>query len=122
MNFSVLGCGRWGSFIAWYLDKNKNNVTVWGRKHDDIVNELFTTRKNEYVAFPESIELTHDLEYALNKSEYIVISIGAQAVRDLMSNVCKTGNIYHIKSRVCHGFTKHRTGSVIKHSINFFIC
>ncbi len=21
MNITVVGCGRWGSFIAWYLDK-----------------------------------------------------------------------------------------------------
>ena len=26
MNISVLGCGRWGSCIAWYLDKIGHNV------------------------------------------------------------------------------------------------
>ena len=31
MNFTLLGCGRWGSFIAWYLNKMGNKVTVWGR-------------------------------------------------------------------------------------------
>ena len=87
MNFTLLGCGRWGSFIAWYLNKNGNDVTVWGRAGDPIVESLFETRKNEYVEFPESIELTTDLNYALSKSEYVIISIGAQAVRNLMENV-----------------------------------
>ena len=29
MNVSVLGCGRWGSFIAWYLNKLGFSVTLW---------------------------------------------------------------------------------------------
>ena len=110
MNFSVLGCGRWGSFIAWYLDKNQNNVTVWGRKHDDIVNQLFETRTNEYVTFPETIELTHDLEHALDKSEYIVISIGAQAVRDLMGNVSKIASYKDKKYILCMKGIEDLTG------------
>ncbi len=31
MKVSVLGCGRWGSFIAWYLNKIGHQVCVWGR-------------------------------------------------------------------------------------------
>ena len=31
MNISVLGCGRWGSFLAWYHSA-KNDVTLWGRE------------------------------------------------------------------------------------------
>lgn len=89
MNITLLGCGRWGSFIAWYLDHNKNNVTVWGRKNDPLVESLFATRVNAYVTFPKTIELTNDLEYALKKSDIIIISISSQYVRDLMSNVSK---------------------------------
>lgn len=89
MNITLLGCGRWGSFIAWYLDHNKNNVTVWGRKNDPLVESLFATRVNTYVTFPDSIELTNDLVYAVKKSDIIIISISSQFVRDLMSNVCK---------------------------------
>lgn len=32
MNISVLGCGRWGSFHAWYADHIGHAVTLWGRK------------------------------------------------------------------------------------------
>ena len=100
MNFTVLGCGRWGSFIAWYLNTNNHNVTVWGRAGHQIVEDLIKTRKNEYVEFPESIEITTDLEYAMNKSEYIIISISSQAVRDLMSKVSKIES-YKNKKFIC---------------------
>jgi glycerol-3-phosphate dehydrogenase (NAD(P)+) len=87
MNFTLLGCGRWGSFIAWYLDKNKNNVTVWGREGFPEIENLMKTRTNEYVTLPESIKITTDLEGALDASEYIIISISSQAVRELMTSV-----------------------------------
>lgn len=32
MNISVMGCGRWGSFIAWYLERVSHQVTLYGRK------------------------------------------------------------------------------------------
>ncbi len=110
MNFTLLGCGRWGSFIAWYLNKNNNNVTVWGRSGDPIVENLLATRKNEYVEFPESIELTTDLKYAMEKSEYIIISIGAQAVRDLMSNVQKVEGYKDKKFILCMKGIEDKTG------------
>ena len=88
MNITLLGCGRWGSFIAWYMDSVKhNNVMVWGRENDPLLDNLIKTRKNEYVEFPTSIELTHDLTKAINHSDIIIISISAQGVRDLMSRV-----------------------------------
>lgn len=30
MNITLLGCGRWGSFIGWYLDKIGHKVKIWG--------------------------------------------------------------------------------------------
>jgi len=93
MNITLLGCGRWGSFIAWYMDSIKhNNVMVWGRNDDPLLDNLIKTRKNEYVTFPETIQLTHDLTKALNHSDIIIISISAQAVRNLMDNVTKIPN------------------------------
>ena len=32
MKISIIGSGRWGSFIAWYLDKIDKDVTLYGRK------------------------------------------------------------------------------------------
>ncbi len=110
MNFSLLGCGRWGSFIAWYLDKIGNKVTVWGLEGDPIVENLFATRTNEYVTFPESIKLTKDLNQAFSNSEYIVISISAQAVRNLMQNVSKVDGYKNKKYILCMKGIEDRTG------------
>ena len=88
-NITLLGCGRWGSCIAWYLDSMGYSVASWGRENDPIVDELFKNHKNEYVTYPDSIELTHDLTHALNRANIIIISIGAQQVRNLMQNVKK---------------------------------
>ncbi len=110
MNFTLLGCGRWGSFIAWYLNKIGNHVTVWGLEGDPIVENLFATRKNEYVEFPQSIDLTKDLKHALDESEYIVISISAQAVRNLMQNVQKVDGYKNKKYILCMKGIEDKTG------------
>lgn len=110
MNFTLLGCGRWGSFIAWYLNKNGNDVTVWGRDDSDLIHNLIKTRKNEYVEFPKSIDLTTDLEYALSKSEYVVISISAQAVRNLMESVSQIPSYKNKKFILCMKGIEDNTG------------
>lgn len=76
---SVLGCGRWGSFIAWYLAR-KQTVTLWGRADGQSYRVLAETGGNDYVQLPESVRLTSDLEEAM-KSDLIAISIGAQGLR-----------------------------------------
>ena len=96
MNISVLGCGRWGTFIAWYLDKVKHNVILWGRESSSKLNELKETRKNKFVELPATIELTSSLEKVFNSSECIVIAIEAQNLRDLMEQIKK----YNFKDKI----------------------
>ena len=31
MQICIIGCGRWGSLITWYLDKTGHDVTLYGR-------------------------------------------------------------------------------------------
>lgn len=101
MKFTLLGCGRWGSFIAWYLDKNGNKVTVWGRKGFPEIENLIKTRNNEYVTLPETIDLTTDLKKAIDASEYIIISISSQAVRELMQSVKQISGYQDKKFILC---------------------
>lgn len=110
MNFTVLGPGRWGSFIAWYLDKQKNNVTLWGREEDEKIKQFLETRSNEYVTLPSSISLSTNLEESLLKSDYIVISISAQGVRDLMSKVSKIEGYKNKKYILCMKGIEDKTG------------
>ena len=89
MNISLLGCGRWGSFIAWYLDKTGHNVYSWGLESEEIFQKLKATRKNDYVEFSDSITITSDLTKAVDHAEVLIISISAQALSSFMQNLCK---------------------------------
>lgn len=96
MNFSVLGCGRWGSFIGWYLSNNGHKVIQWGREDSKSYLCLKKERKNEYVSLNESIELTSNLKYAVDSSDYIIISISSQGLRKFAEQICQ----FNIKNKV----------------------
>lgn len=89
MKISVLGCGRWGSCIAWYLDKIGHNVISSGLEHAPEFIQLRNTHKNDYLTFPESIRMTSDLETATAHSEVIIISISCQYLRSYMTDIAK---------------------------------
>ena len=56
MKISVVGCGRWGSFIGWYLVNNGHSVIQWGTPGHYTFDVLKNTGKNEYVELDERIE------------------------------------------------------------------
>ena len=91
MNISVLGCGRWGSFIGWYLVNNGHKVIQWGTEGHYSFDVLKTTGKNEYVELDKRIILTSDLKKAVYDSEIIVISISAQSLRDFAKKIVDLG-------------------------------
>lgn len=84
MQFSVLGSGRWGSFIAWYLHSLGYDVCLWGRQGSANVARLLEGDMNGY-PFPKDIRITNNLEEALTFGDMIFISISAQGLRDLFS-------------------------------------
>ncbi len=87
MKISVLGCGRWGSFIAWYLARRGNEVYSWGPEGEYSYQTLKETGKNDYVTLDKSITLTCDLHEAVERAEIIVISISSQGLRGFMKRV-----------------------------------
>lgn len=91
MRISVLGCGRWGSFIAWYLCQQGNEVYSWGPEDDYSYQILRDTGKNEYVTLDERICLTSDLEKAVAHADVIVISISSQGLRGFMQKIIACG-------------------------------
>ncbi|MDR2074491.1 MAG: glycerol-3-phosphate dehydrogenase [Oscillospiraceae bacterium] len=93
-NFSVLGSGRWGSLIAWYLNKIGHQVTLWGKKGTKEIEKLLKERRNNVISFEKSVVITSDLELAIN-SEYLVISINAQNLRSFLKDL--TGNTFNAK-------------------------
>ncbi len=92
MNISVLGCGRWGSFIAWYLNKIGHNVNLWGRAGSYHLKEIMSSRKNAFLEFDEKINLTYDLRQAVDSVKILVISINSQSLRNFLIEAKKICN------------------------------
>ena len=91
MNISVLGCGRWGSFIGWYLNKRGHDVCLWGPEDGVSYTVLRDTGRNEYVELDEKIKLTGRLSEALNHADTIIISISSQGLRGFMQKIIQAG-------------------------------
>lgn len=90
MNITVIGCGRWGSFIAWYLDKTGHNVSLYGREDSPHMKQFRESRTNGTVTLPESIRLISRMEEAA-RAELIVVSVGAQSFREVASEIASQG-------------------------------
>jgi len=86
----VIGCGRWGSFIAWYLDKIGHRVTLYGREHSKHMEALQATRKNQYLTLPETIQLSTSYEN-IHMAKYIIISVAAQKLNEVVGVLADKG-------------------------------
>ena len=87
MKIGVIGCGRWGSFLAWYASRIGHEVTLYGRENSANMQRLESTRRNEYLTLPENIKLTKNLGDVLNFADVIIISVGAQNLRGLVKEI-----------------------------------
>lgn len=81
MKLTVLGCGRWGTFLASYHSA-QNDVLLWGRPTSRAFAQLQAERRNSYQEIPDNLALTSDLNTALEWSDTIIISISAQQLRN----------------------------------------
>ena len=83
LRISVIGCGRWGGFLAWYLDRLGHEVTLFGREGSERFARFCRERTNGLVSLTERVKLTSSLAEAA-RTEILVISVGAQSFRALM--------------------------------------
>lgn len=101
MKVAVLGCGRWGSFHAWYAQRIGHQVMLWGRPGSAHLQELRDTRQNEYLALPESVALTDDLAAAVDFAEVIIVTISAQSLRQFCRQLKELPDIKRKKFLLC---------------------
>lgn len=94
MNISVIGCGRWGSLITWYLDRKGLSMTLYGRKSSAKMNKLIESRKNDLLVLRDSVTLTTELGGAL-ENDIIIISVSSQSLR----NLCEEIKNYNYKGK-----------------------
>lgn len=90
MKITVIGCGRWGSLITWYLDKIGHQVTLYGRESSAHMRRFLSERRNDLLTLPESVRLSTDLSCARD-AEAIIISVPSQSLRGLMEQLRSLG-------------------------------
>ena len=94
MKIFTVGCGRWGSFIAWYLDSIGHEVTLYGREGSNNMLRLLNTRRSGPLEMPHTVELTTKLDGVLS-SDVIIVSIPSQSLDSLM----RTLSSFSIKNK-----------------------
>jgi len=95
MKISVIGCGRWGSFIAWYLDRKGHQISLYGRETSKNMSRFKETRTNGLITLPETIKLETELENTLD-AEVIIISVNSQGLRALMQEIAE----FEVENRI----------------------
>ncbi len=87
MKVSVLGCGRWGTFLAWYSASLGHKVLLWGREGSTNLKRLQVEGQNEYLKLPAAVRLSSSLADALAYGDCIIISISAQNLREFARRI-----------------------------------
>ena len=101
MKIAVLGCGRWGTFHAWYANHIGHQVMLWGRPGSKHLQELEMQHANEYLTLPDTVQLTDDLEQALRYADTLIISISSQQLRAFGQQLKELGGLEHKKFVLC---------------------
>ena len=79
MKITVIGCGRWGSFIGWYLDQIGHEVSFYGPADTPHMQRYLETRTNGMLTMRESIGFITDIQEALqavdvNMLDHIIVA------------------------------------------------
>lgn len=121
MKVTVLGCGRWGSFIGWYLDKTGHQVKIWGLSDAPQFIEIRDTRKNNMLTFRDSICVTDNLDEAVDDAEAIIISISSQSLRSFMSTLAQKNTMKNKTVVLCMKGIETDTGKRLSEVVEEFL-
>lgn len=89
-NMCVVGAGSWGTALAVVLKKNGHNVTIWSISKEEV--EMLSTKREHVTKLPnvkldESIEITTDLEKALEAKDILVVAVPSMVVRETVKKM-----------------------------------
>lgn len=84
MKITVIGCGRWGSLITWYLAGKGHEVALYGRETSAHMQQFLATRQNDLLTLPASVCLSTDLTKALEGAKTVILSVPSQSLRALL--------------------------------------
>ena len=93
MKLTVLGPGCWGLTLAWLLNDNFDEVTVWGREsdlYDDLVINKHCSKPLE-VQLDSKVEVTSDLKKAIDGADIILSVVATAGVRPVCEQLKAAG-------------------------------
>ena len=90
MDISVIGSGRWGSFIAFYLDSISHKITLYGRGSSERFRGLKSERGTEYFKYSDDVVITDDMALAA-QNDIILISVPSQTLRSVLCELRDIG-------------------------------
>lgn len=93
---SVIGCGRWGTFLGWYVANycDVETVLMYDIPNSRNYLQLKNERKNEYLSLSDNMLVTDDIVKVL-ENDFIIISIGCQHLRSLAKQI----NGYNVEGK-----------------------
>ena len=93
MKLTVLGPGCWGLTLAWLLNDNFDEITIWGREqdlNDDLVINKHCAKPLE-VQLDNKVQITSDLKSAIDGAEIILYVIATSATRAICEQLKEAG-------------------------------
>lgn len=119
---SVIGCGRWGTFLGWYAANhcNMDKVYLYDLKDSPAFIEMQKTRKNSYLTLSDNMELYSDLSKIL-ESDVVIISIGCQHLRGLakeLNSYNLTGKTFLLAIKGLEEGSAKTIGEIMKEEIS----
>jgi glycerol-3-phosphate dehydrogenase (NAD(P)+) len=93
MKLTVLGPGCWGLTLAWLLNDNFEEITVWGRESDlneDLIINKHCSKPLE-VQLDKKVEITSDLKKAIDGADIILSVVATGGVRPVCEQLKLAG-------------------------------
>ena len=93
MKLTVLGPGCWGLTLAWLLNNNFEDITIWGREsdlYDDLVINKHCSKPLE-VQLDKRVEITSDLKKAIDGADIILSVVATSGVRPVCEQLKAAG-------------------------------
>ena len=91
LKVTVIGCGRWGSFIANYLASHGHDVTLYGPVGAPDIEQFIKTRKSDLITLCDELKLSTSLSDSVDGKDVIIISIPSQRLRGLLGEMRDVG-------------------------------
>jgi glycerol-3-phosphate dehydrogenase (NAD(P)+) len=83
-SISVLGAGSWGTALAIQAARNGCHTTLWGHNPQQIATISQQRENHRYlpgIPLPDNLQITADLQFAVNASQMLLISVPSHAFK-----------------------------------------